>query len=167
MKLYRQMARFVLFGLIAAFMVFGVQTQAEAAWGFGPEPPGVECGTFVPGAPWIFDVEMYFTPQSDDQEKGSVTAIANVTYKNYKYIISGTSPTEFEIPIDEFIESTTKEALSQCVVNRDDAFKNEVGDPMPYDALFAPFAVGGYKFDDTELKVSARIIYGLVLPIIP
>ena len=166
MKLYRQMARFVLFGLIAAFMVFGVQTQAEAGWGFGPEPPGAECGKFVPGAPWIVDVEMYFTPEPEGSTSGSVTTIANVTYKNYKYIISGTS-TSKAISIVEFKESTTKEALSQCVVNRDDAFKNELGDPMPYDALFAPFAVGGYKFDDTELKVSARIIYGLVLPIIP
>jgi hypothetical protein len=158
MKLYRQTARVVLFGLIVASMVFGVRGLA-GAMGVGPEPPSAKCGKSVPGAPWVVDVEMYFIPDASDATQGTATIIANVVHKKHKYVKSGSG----HVYLEQFQMDTTKEALSQCVVNFGD-FENELGEPMPDGTLFSPFTVGGYKFDPIGFKVSARIIYGLVLP---
>jgi hypothetical protein len=159
MKLYRQTARFILFGLVIVAMVFGIQTAAKA--GAGPEPPTSKCGKFVPGAPWIVDLESYFTLDAGSETQGITTIVASVTYKDYKYSYSDSGPSS----LIQFNTGTTKEALSQCVVNYGD-FQDETGKPVEEGTLFAPFAVGGYKFDPIVHKVSARIIYGKVLPVV-
>jgi len=74
MKIYRQTERFVVFGLIVAFMVFGIQTSAEAA-GVGPEPVG-SCGEFDAGAPWIADIEFSWTVENG----GTAKVFAKVNY---------------------------------------------------------------------------------------
>ena len=157
MKIYRQTERFVVFGLIVAFMVFGIQTSAEAA-GVGPEPVG-SCGEFDAGAPWIADIEFSWTVENG----GTAKVFAKVNYKGYKYTyeIQGLST------LDLFNENTTKESLNECLNSLESvAFRDEFGEPIE-NTLFAPLAIGSYKSDPKKNTVSARIIYGRALPETP
>jgi len=117
MKLYRQTARFVLFGLVIASMVFGFQTSAMA--GAGPEPqdcaPAGAKAKYLAG-PYIVDfvAKIKFTDVN-------IAALAfldiTVTKEGKKKctVSTGTEPRSNLYTLSDFEEETSKDwLLSTC-----------------------------------------------------
>jgi hypothetical protein len=117
MKLYRQTARFVLFGLVIASMVFGFQTSAMA--GAGPEPgdnckiPGLKAKYVAP--PYVVDMVAAFAGTGTT---GTVTLTTTVTSpKNKDCNRTATQVTE-NYKLADFNAETTKKALNAyCIHN--------------------------------------------------
>lgn len=118
MKLYRQTARFVLFGLVIVAMVFCIQSAAIA--GAGPELPGGDCkiedskAQYV-APPYVVEIIATFAGTGTT---GTVTLATTVRSQNNKDCNRTVTRTTLNYPLSQFNQETAKKALqSLCIQN--------------------------------------------------
>jgi hypothetical protein len=159
MKLYRQTARFILFGLVIALMVFGIQTAAVA--GSGPEPK--DCKPTVEGAksryvsqPYIVDFTAIYPPG------GINTSLEFTTTRGGPNACTKTAIRYADYFYADFNQETSKEWLkTHCLDNilsyGGGLFCNMVSDQDPLEVI----AIASYTkvgTPETGVTVIARLI---------
>jgi hypothetical protein len=169
MKLYRQTARFVLFGLVIVAMVFGIQNAAMAGAGPEPKDPPNAKAKYLP-APYIVDfvAKIQFTDINisavaklditvTHQGKKACTVSTGNTSREKLYTLSG-----FELETSkEFLLSTYYGYMSytdsQANPTQEPLFCNMVDTDNPLHVI----AVAEYKKigNPTDgITVTARLI---------
>jgi hypothetical protein len=121
MKLYRQTARFVLFGILIASLIFGIQTLAQASAGVGPEPganckpPNEDLKVKYVSPPYFVDIVASFTGTGTT---GTARLEMNVTSAKNKACKQSLVTETQGYSLADFNKETTKEALrSLCISN--------------------------------------------------